>query len=346
MLQKRMNDVLAGLKIPAICVCAEQNRHLVFFDLKLGENCTVSKIEKNLREISLHLRTLTVPFLHVDSARGIVRLRAALSSPELVHVAEINVGRNIPQDSILSFCVGYDDEGNNLVVDFAKNPHTLIAGATGSGKSVLLHNLIANAVFLQLAGQPVDIHLVDPKRVEFSAYEDSVFGEYISSISYDYNSCLRLLSGLEKLMETKYKILSKHGLKSIVEAPGMSSQIIIIDEVADLMLQDETGQFEQSVVKLAQKARAAGIHLILATQRPSVDVLTGLIKANFPARIACRTSSRVDSQVILDEPGAQELIGKGDALFKTDSFGLKRFQAAFASPQNLKKNIHSVKLAA
>ena len=177
--------------------------------------------------------------------------------------------------------------------------------------------------------------LSDPKGVEFAPYRDDRLGDLIQEITSNYHDTIRMLAWLVNEMEDRYSHLMQMGFQSIDQMRRPFSRImVIIDEVADLILMDgRSRRFEELIVKLAQKCRAAGIYLVVATQRPSVDILTGLIKANFEGRLSCRVSSRIDSQVILDHPGAELLVGRGDAIFKNRNFNSARLQVAFVKPE-------------
>lgn len=322
-----MNNVLGELSLKAKCVKAERHRHLAFFDLKLDSGCRVKRLETFSREIALGLKSMTEPYIYPISNEGVVRVEVAMDKSDVLHFDELWNDTEAPA-GILPFLIGETSSGKPLWVDFAKNPHTLIAGTTGSGKSVLLHLLINNA----LKRDDVDLYLVDPKRgVEFGSYE-----EECTSVSYNYEDTLFMLEHLHKKMEERFEKMKKLKLRSIDDMPSaFNKKLVIIDEVSDLMLQDSSkdnpnkGSFERLLVSLAQKSRATGIYIVVATQRPSVDVLTGLIKANFPARISCKVNSATDSKVILDSTGAESLLGKGDAILNNSLNGNVRFQVAF-----------------
>ncbi len=208
-------------------------------------------------------------------------------------------------------------------MDLAQNPHLLISGTTGSGKSTLMHNIIANL----LNYNAVDLYLVDPKQIEFVDYKNK-FKKIVVRNTYD--EAVELLSNALDTMEYRYCMMRK-GLS----ADTMTPIVIMIDEFADLIMQDKGETFYTVLCRLAQKCRAAKIHLILATQRPSVNIINGTIKANFPARIACRVASHVDSKVILDASGAENLLGKGDALVRDNDRFLERFQVAYTDAKEV-----------
>jgi S-DNA-T family DNA segregation ATPase FtsK/SpoIIIE len=213
--------------------------------------------------------------------------------------------------------LGQTSSHTNIWMDLSDNPHMIVSGTTGSGKSILLHNIIANV----LDANKSIIELVDPKNIEFYEYEKLSHRDI--NVCYSYDDALSLLNRLIVTMEKRYELM-RSGRK------GFPPVLLIIDELADLIIQDGRDKlFFKGLCKLAQKCRAANMSIILSTQRPAVSVISGAIKANFPARIACRVTNKTDSRVILDCGGAEKLIGKGDALLKDSYRQLERFQIAY-----------------
>ena len=333
---KTLNQAFIGLKLDAVCLSAEQHRHFAFYDVQLGNKCRVNKLRNLSNEIALRLKAKSAPIVKSIPEKGIVRLQVVNGDPTLLPFEELYEAAENRPSGILPFLLGETDEGKLLWTDMALNPHQLAAGGTGSGKSTFLHTLIANAA----KRQDVKLYLVDSKGVEFSEYSSDDMSDLVWGITNTYASTIHLLEHLVEVMESRYKALVQFGFRSIEQAPNIFDKIlVIIDEVSDLMLMDDRRKiFETLIIKLAQKSRAAGIYLVLATQRPSADILTGLIKANFQARLACRVSSRVDSQVILDTPGAELLLGRGDAILRNYMHDNVRFQVAFADPQETVSN--------
>jgi S-DNA-T family DNA segregation ATPase FtsK/SpoIIIE len=206
--------------------------------------------------------------------------------------------------------------GQPVVADLAKMPHLLIAGATGSGKSVGINAIICSILF-KATPDEVRFLLIDPKRIELSGYED--IPHLLHPVVVDPKMANRALQWAVREMERRYMLLDEMRVKSFASYNQVAEEklpliVIVVDELADLMM-ISSREVEESIARLAQMARAAGMHLILATQRPSVDVLTGLIKANFPTRISFKVFSKVDSRTILDMSGAEHLLGDGDSLF-------------------------------
>jgi DNA segregation ATPase FtsK/SpoIIIE, S-DNA-T family len=234
----------------------------------------------------------------------------------------------------LGFAIGRDIAGKPVVADLAKMPHVLVAGQTGSGKSVMVNTILTSLLY---RNSPSDLKLilVDPKQVEMKPYDD--IPHLLTPVITEPEKCISALKWAVAEMERRYKALADVSKRNIAEynllkkEEGMPYIVIVIDELADLMMM-AARDVEALVVRIAQKARAVGIHLVLATQRPSVDVITGLIKANVPARIAFTTASQVDSRTIIDQIGAEKLLGMGDMLLLTaDMPKPKRVQGAFIS---------------
>jgi len=333
-LVSKMNAALSALSLNAVCVDAQCNRHLAFFDVELQEATRVRDLELRSREISLKMRSKTEPIITPIHKDGVVRFRFAMDDADTVPFEPLYNNSKAPE-GMLPFLLGETDEGKPLWVDMAKNPHMLVAGSTGSGKSTLLHLLVANA----LRRNDTHLVLIDPKfGVEFSRYDkyDNV------SVSTDYDQAIDALYFLQKEMTDRYKLMAENGITSIEQVPHFFPKtLVVVDEVADLMLQDadkknpNKGLFEDLLCSIAQKARACGIYMVIATQRPSVDVITGLIKANFPARLACKVSTSTDSKVIMDQVGAESLLGRGDAIIKTSRLDYVRFQVAYIDPANV-----------
>lgn len=266
---------------------------------------------------------------------AIVRMSGVLSSREWQNVT-----------GPLGFAIGRDIAGSPIVGDLAKMPHLLVAGQTGSGKSVMINDIITSLLY---RNSPSDLKLilVDPKQVELAPYND--MPHLLTPVINEPEKCISALKWAVAEMERRLRTMAEVNKRNIVEyndfkkEEGMPYIVIVIDELADLMMM-AARDVEALVVRLAQKARAAGIHLVLATQRPSVDVITGLIKANVPARIAFTVASGVDSKTIIDGVGAEKLLGRGDMLLLTSDMPKpKRVQAAFISDAETAKVVDFIK---
>uniref|UniRef100_UPI004055DD22 DNA translocase FtsK n=1 Tax=Candidatus Electrothrix sp. TaxID=2170559 RepID=UPI004055DD22 len=254
-----------------------------------------------------------------------------------------NVYRN--SSSFLTIALGVDSIGKPAVADLAKMPHLLIAGATGAGKSVAINAFICSVLY-KATPETVRLLMIDPKRIELSVYEG--IPHLLHPVVVEPKMASRALIWAVREMERRYKLLEEHRVKSFTSYNEIAEKklpyiIIIVDELADLMMVSSK-DVETSIARLAQMARAAGMHIILATQRPSVDVLTGLIKANFPTRISFKVSSKVDSRTILDDSGAEHLLGLGDMLFLPPGAAkLQRIHGAFISEEETEQIIAFLK---
>lgn len=319
---QQFNSILKSFKIKAECVSYHKSDNYTYYDLRLMPNCKVKDVQRYSDEISLALKTPCKPSVKILHEQGVVRLEFASPRTGTLNLFDYFTNTDIPSGEIRCL-LGQTVDGRHMWMDLAANPHMIVSGTTGSGKSVLLHNIIANL----LNYNDVELTVVDPKRVEFSEYKNRISN---MRVLYTYDEAVVLLLGLIKDMEFRYELMRKGK-----PASQLKSKVVIIDEFADLIMQDTSNIFYESLCRLAQKCRAAKIHLILSTQRPSVDIINGTIKANFPARIACRVSSHVDSKVILDAPGAENLLGKGDALVRDASRFMERFQIAFTTAKQV-----------
>jgi S-DNA-T family DNA segregation ATPase FtsK/SpoIIIE len=249
--------------------------------------------------------------------------------------------------SPLTIAIGKDISGTPVVTDLGKAPHILVAGQTGSGKSVMINTILTSLLY---RNTPADLKLilVDPKQVELKPYDE--IPHLLTPVITEPEKCISALKWAVAEMERRYKALADVGKRNIVEynsfkkEEGMPYIVIVIDELADLMMM-AARDVEALIVRIAQKARAVGIHLVLATQRPSVDVITGLIKANVPARVSFKTTSQVDSRTIIDQVGAEKLLGQGDMLMTlSDSPKPRRIQGAFIDDAETNKIIDFIRM--
>ena len=319
---ENFTQILQSFKIKAECIDYKEVDNYFFYDVKLQPFAKVKDISKFSDEISLALKTNCKPGIKILHSQGIVRLEFSNPRIKKLNLFEYFTSHALPKYE-LPCLLGQAVDGQKVWMDLAINPHMIIAGTTGSGKSTLLHNIIANL----LNYTKTNIFLIDPKNIEFSEYKK------IKSIdiSYTYEEALYTLDSLLVVMESRYERIRDNSA-SISNMPYI---VLIIDEFADLIMQDKNNEFYSRLCKLAQKCRAAKIRIILSTQRPSVDVINGLIKANFPARIACKVTSHIDSKIILDAIGAENLAGKGDALIRDNSRYLERFQIAYTDAEEV-----------
>lgn len=292
----------------------------------------ITALENNLAlDLAAHSIRIEAPI----PGKRLVGIEVPNIKPATVRIASVlNSTEWQSEKSPLSFVIGKDISGAPIVGDLAKMPHLLVAGQTGSGKSVMLNTILTSMLY---RNSPADLKmiLVDPKRVELTPYND--IPHLLSPVIHEPEKCISALKWAVAEMERRLNTMAEFGKRNIVEynslkkEEGMPYIVIVIDELADLMMM-AARDVESLIVRIAQKARATGIHLILATQRPSVDVITGLIKANVPARIAFTTASQVDSRTIIDQIGAEKLLGQGDMLLLTANMPKpRRIQAAFIS---------------
>jgi S-DNA-T family DNA segregation ATPase FtsK/SpoIIIE len=297
------------------------------FEFKPDAGIKYSRITNLADDLCLALKAESIRIDRVPG-KNTVGIEVPNSERRTIYLREsISSSAFLESTSLLTLGVGQLINGKPFVADLAKMPHLLIAGATGSGKSVGLNCMVCSILY-KADPQDVRFIMVDPKRLELGLYED--IPHLLTPIVTDAKKAANALDWAVREMEKRYKVLAKEGVRNIDqfnlvvdENEGRNQEeelerlpyiVIIVDELADLMI-SAGKEVEMAVTRLAQMARAVGIHLILATQRPSVDVLTGLIKANFPCRISYRVSSKVDSRTILDANGAEQLLGMGDMLF-------------------------------
>lgn len=335
-----MQIILNQLKIKADVVDIEDNGTMTKFYLRLHPGAKVSRIENCATEIALGLKAYSKPIVRVITEKGLVALELLTKPIDLIKFTDIVASEG---DQELPLVLGRAHSGRDLIADLSVMPHLLIAGTTGSGKSVLLHSILASLI---LSNVSVKLALIDPKKVELSYYSD--IKQLMYPVVTDPDDALDVLNDLVDEMENRFKIMARHSVNHINELDKkLPYVVVVIDEFSDLM-HTAKKEFQKKLCMLAQKSRACGIHIIIATQRPSVDVVTGLIKANFPARISCRVSSLTDSRVILGCSGAEKLLGKGDALLSSVGYDMVRFQGAYISPeeiQNLCEQYKRSKLA-
>ncbi|HSX18629.1 MAG TPA: DNA translocase FtsK [Candidatus Saccharimonadales bacterium] len=319
------------------------------YALKIPVGTKLSKILTLQNDLALNLATST----------GNVRIEAPIPGKSLIGIEIPNISpeivtlKNVLSSDVMrtnksktAVGMGFDVSGNTIIADIAKMPHLLIAGTTGSGKSVLMNALIATLLF-RASPQEVKLILVDPKRVELNEYND--IPHLLTPVIVEPDKILSALKWAMQEMDRRYKLFKEAQVRNIAgynELSGFQALpyiIIIIDELHSLM-EFAPVEVEDAIVRLAALARATGIHLVVATQRPSVDVITGLIKANIPARIAFNVSSMVDSRVIIDSPGAEKLLGKGDMLYvPPDASKPQRIQGVYVSDNEIRNLIDFLK---
>ena len=321
------------------------------YELKPAEGVRVNKIANLADDIALNLAAETIRIEAPIPGKQAVGIEVPNKEKEMVplrDVIESNEFQN--NDSKLSVGLGKDVAGSIVIGNIAKMPHVLIAGSTGSGKSVCINTIITSIIYNAKPSE-VKLVMVDPKVVELSVYNG--IPHLLIPVVTDPKKAAGALAWAVQEMDNRYNLFAEKGVRDLKgynhsieneQGVGQLPQIvIIIDELADLMMV-AAKEVEDSICRLAQKARAAGMHLVIATQRPSVDVITGLIKANVPSRIAFAVSSQIDSRTILDQVGAEKLLGKGDMLFfPSGASKPTRVQGAFVSDEEVEKIVDFIK---
>ena len=319
-------ELIAILNLVTECRIVETNvnARTTVFHIDCKDVFQFPRIKKNLISLqaALHTEIKLIP-----SEKAHFALEIENKQPGTVHFKNC-----LRRQNGLKALIGADSENAPLYVDIEKAPHMLIAGQTGSGKSVLENSIIAS-LLMEKAPNELQLVLIDPKQVELSQYKG--LPHLLTNIINDAQSAAIALNYCVQIMDERYKALEKAGLQS---GKGVySSVVIVIDELADLMLSSYKKPIETAITRLAQLGRAANIHLILATQRPTVNVVTGLIKANVPCRVALNVASVRDSMVIIDHKGAERLKGNGDGLLKDSNYITeKRIQGAYIDKATIK----------
>jgi len=342
-----LEKTLADFSIEVKVVQVTQGPVVTLYAMKPAPGVKVNSIVSLENDIAMALRAVKVRIQAPIPGKDTVGIEVPNRKEQSVFLKDILTCEKMSKArSPLAFCLGKTISGEPFIGDLSKMPHLLLAGATGSGKSVCLNSLISSVLFRQ-PPERVKFMLIDPKRVELSVFQ--AIPHLISPVVYEPKKCAAALGWAVEHMEDRYRILAEAGVRNIdsYNALALSDKpnkklmgrefnymphiVIVIDELADLMM-IARNDVEDFVIRLAQLSRAVGIHLVIATQRPSVNVITGIIKANFPCRIAFQVSSKVDSRTIIDMNGAETLLGRGDMLF-THAGAPKpvRIQGAFIS---------------
>ncbi len=330
---RRLTRALADFGVEAQVIRAVVGPRVTRYELRLGAGVKVGKVRNLQQDIAYALAATEVRILAPIPGKSAVGVEVPNTKAAIVTLGD--VFREYPHgnDWTLPVGLGKDISGRAVFLDLAEMPHLLVAGTTGAGKSVMLNGLLTS-LLLTTDPRRVKMVLIDPKRVELSQF--GRVPHLITPVVTDVKKAANALLWAVAEMERRYEVLERMGTRSLegyndrAETP-MPYVVIVIDELADLMMQ-AASKVEDSIIRLAQKARAVGIHLVVATQRPSVDVITGMIKANIPSRIAFAVSSQVDSRVIMDTPGAEALLGMGDMLYKpVSAMRPSRVQGAFIS---------------
>ncbi len=352
-----IKQTLADFGVPVEVVSIKEGPTVTQFGIEPGETVRERDGELIRRRVSVQRILRLRDDLALELAAASLRIEAPVPGRpyvgiEVPNTAKVLVSlRNILESdtflsvrSPLAIALGRDVSGDPVVADLARMPHLLIAGATGSGKSVCI-NAIVTSLLMSNGPEAVRFVMVDPKMVELPGYNG--IPHLLGPVITDPSQAAGALSWLMLQMDDRYRLFSDAGVRNILEYNRKAQRsrtrqplpylVLVIDELADLMMTAAV-DVERQLCRLGQMARATGIHLVLATQRPSVDVITGLIKANFPARVAFAVTTQIDSRVILDTPGAEKLLGRGDMLFMApDSAKLARIQGCYVSDREIER---------
>lgn len=323
---------------------------VTMFEFKPAPGIKISRVANLGDDLALALKASAVRIVAPLPGKDTIGVEIPNEDRQVVYLRDVLEAQAFSQNKFrLPLALGKDIQGQARVEDLARMPHLLVAGATGTGKSVCLNSLILSLIF-RFSPEELKLLLIDPKRIELAVYNN--LPHLVHPVVTDMNLAKNALDWAVFEMETRYDHMARLGVRNIegynqkLAAMGqdrpegledlapMPYLVLIIDEMADLML-TAAKEVEVDIVRLAQLARASGIHIILATQRPSVDVVTGIIKANFPSRIAFQVSSKHDSRTILDAVGAEYLLGQGDMLFKTSGGQLQRVHGAFVDEDEI-----------
>ncbi|MEI6542267.1 MAG: DNA translocase FtsK 4TM domain-containing protein [Methylococcales bacterium] len=377
-MSRLVEDILADFNVSVVVVDFHPGPVITRFELQPAAGVKVSRICGLSKDLARALSVTSVRIVEIIPGKSVVGLEIPNREREMVTLRELLVSAPFENaKSLLTLAMGKDIAGVPLVADLGKMPHALVAGTTGSGKSVAINTMILSLLF-KATPQEVRLIMIDPKMLELSVYEG--IPHLLTPVVTDMKEASNALRWAVAEMERRYKLMSKMGVRNLAgfnhlidEATArgetirdpifqllnpleegesfpvltkLPSIVIVIDELADMMM-IVGKKVEELIARLAQKARAAGIHLILATQRPSVDVLTGLIKANVPTRISFQVSSRIDSRTILDQGGAEALLGNGDMLFLPSGTSIPiRAHGAFVDDHEVHRVVEFLKQTA
>ena len=352
-LSKLVEIKLDDYGVKASVVAVHQGPVITRFELEPEAGVKAGKITNLSKDLARALSVTNVRVVEVIPGKNVIGIEIPNENKQIVRLSEIlksSAFENFP--SKLTIGLGKDISGVPIMADLAKMPHLLVAGTTGSGKSVAINSMILSLIY-KSSPEHVRMIMIDPKMLELGIYDG--IPHLLTPVVTDMNLAANALMWSVKEMERRYKLLAKYSVRNIdgynskigndksIDEEYLPQIVIVVDEFADLFF--VVGKrIEELIARLAQKARAAGIHLILATQRPSVDVITGLIKANIPSRIAFQVSSKTDARVILDQAGAENLLGNGDMLYlESGKMIPERIHGAFVSDKEVKDVINYLK---
>ncbi len=337
---RKLVETLGHFGVEAKIVGVVSGPHVSRYELRLAPGIKVKKVTELANDLAYALASTDIRILAPIPGKQAVGVEVPNTRRRIVRLGDIYAGRPEKTSPLVAW-LGKGIDGNPVWTDLAKMPHVLVAGTTGSGKSGCV-NAILSSILMQASPNEVRLVLVDPKQVELNHYEN--VPHLLTPVVTSPRLAANVLSNLIGEMESRYGIMSEARCRNLGELnrarikagePPLPHILCVIDELADLMMV-APAEVEDSIIRLAQKSRATGIHLVLATQRPSTDIITGTIKVNIPSRIAFAVSSQTDSRVILDQGGAEALLGQGDMLFRgAGSSKLQRVQGAFITEDEI-----------
>jgi DNA segregation ATPase FtsK/SpoIIIE, S-DNA-T family len=339
---RKLVETLGHFGVEAKIVGIVSGPHVSRFELRLAPGTKVKKVTELSNDLAYALASTDIRILAPIPGKQAVGVEVPNTRRRLVRLGDIYAGRPEKTSPLVAW-LGRGIDGNAVWTDLAKMPHVLVAGTTGSGKSGCV-NAILSSILMHASPNDVRLVLVDPKQVELNHYES--VPHLLTPVVTSPRLAANVLANLIGEMESRYGIMGQARCRNLSELnraraktgePPLPHILCVIDELADLMMVSPA-EVEDSIIRLAQKSRATGIHLVLATQRPSTDIITGTIKVNIPARIAFAVSSQTDSRVILDQGGAEALLGQGDMLFRgAGTSKLSRIQGAFVTEEEIAK---------
>ncbi len=336
---------------------------LAMYEMQLKAGVKLSKIASLTDDLAMALGAPSIRILAPIPGKTTIGIEIPNQKKRVVNLSELMKKVSANKDENLPIPMGMNVNNETIIHDLTKMPHMLVSGTTGSGKSVYINTLISSLIFTK-SPKELRFLMIDPKMIELSPYNG--IPHLLKPVVTDVNEAKNVLQWAEKEMDRRYQLLAEVGSKDITsfnkfissekkssfvkkKKPSMDFEwaplpylVIIIDELADLMM-TQGKEVETPITRIAQKARACGIHMVIATQRPSSDIITGLIKTNFPTRVACKVSSSIDSRTILDSSGAEKLFGHGDMLFLPNGKTIQRLQSAFISEDEVKKLVKQSK---
>ena len=326
-----------------------------FIKLDRTNKTRITNVEKLVDDLAVELNIKNVKF-SIDFKSGNIVFEIPKKNRTTLYFKDIEYKKDSSEEG-LQVCFGKDLNNNNFIVDLCQMPHLLIAGTTGSGKSMFINSILIN-LLNNYDIKYLQISLIDPKKVELSIYKDV---SQVKEIANNLQDTKSILTNALIEIDRRYKLLENNNCRTITSYNKKTNnklayKLIVIDELSDILLQDRKSKIRQNInneisiedliVRIAQIGRACGVHLIVATQRPSSDVITGLIKANIPSRVAFSVSSKVDSRIILDTKGAEKLTGKGDMLLKMiGNEELYRLQGAYISDEEVESITNKLRVA-